>query len=215
MCQIKLKSATIFNILITAIYIFFQIRHGNCASEGYITTHNDVVDRIEKLISNFNELTDRTQINENDEMLENLEKAKFFIKNSPKIAENESFLWKMRSVEEKMKILNENEKQPDLESILFLKKEFSVIESVSGADFIIHSYSKPDNSEENKPQPDDCAICLEKLNIYTCKLGCGHILHKACFIGWAINGDNPSDTCPMCRNLFYKYKSNSALHSTG
>ncbi len=46
-------------------------------------------------------------------------------------------------------------------------------------------------------EPDCCSICLSTIIPKTQMiLGCGHIFHKDCLVGWI---QQDKDTCPMCR----------------
>ena len=45
---------------------------------------------------------------------------------------------------------------------------------------------------------DDCAVCLEPLNISACVLACGHVFHHDCVAGVQFFG--LSQKCPLCRS---------------
>ena len=57
---------------------------------------------------------------------------------------------------------------------------------------------KDDYMFDCKNEDDDCCICKENDGKWV-KLGCGHILHSACFWSMVVKRKTLRDNCPLCR----------------
>lgn len=55
-----------------------------------------------------------------------------------------------------------------------------------------YNYCKLHYKQYNFEKPEECPICMEKLD-NTPPLKCGHWIHKECIMKWK------EDTCPICR----------------
>ena len=64
--------------------------------------------------------------------------------------------------------------------------------------FVTKSLPRVIYSDSDDAVPS-CPICIEDMHVGR-KLGCGHVYHVKCLLGWVKECDGQSCTCPLCRS---------------
>lgn len=193
-----------------AIWIFRDKSNGNSAD---LSLKFNIVRKINEIIDEIGK-SDRMPFiipeNKKNMFVEWLKKINFYVKNTPENDAYENMINAINDIENELQTANAigSIELGLLENIIGLllgvaisKFEFLKDEKFDCNDLHLNKRKEPNFATED----DKCGICWDILKDFpVCITGCGHILHKKCFIRAIEIGNVDKERCPICRSSFYE-----------